>query len=444
MIFRIMLTFSRVHTTSSIRAADSTDDAIPKAGTTSDTVMKWALQWRSIILSSLGKTTYPYCLYIRSLDLTNLKELFEDPVFIKNSLYDQFFKGDLNFLVKTQGTVTRRPRLKTSSVTLVDKVGELICKYTGESAERNGGTAALEEVSGEIQKESLPKWIRWLPRLRSLTLWTGDILDGSVADVIKYHCPDFDSLTLLFCMGSRVDANLFSFFGGLRSNSLRALLVHNHHDAGPQTFLSLNNHRASLKQLTLGSLKEPALKSLSLLKGCTAIETLDLEDLTGSIDLEATENDTFLEIIAWLTSCKQLKSICLKKFVNGPRILTSVCLEHSIKLNSLSLETYNLSGNQEFHRALAQHTSLTSVELRGDAEDSFRDDIDTLVECLCKLKNLKYLDILGISDFFKTSEIQLLAMHLSKVHFTAHILTRNPLRQNPRHLQDRLLPWQTL
>ena len=30
-------------------------------------ISKWALQWKSIIRSSLGNTAYPYCLYIRSL-----------------------------------------------------------------------------------------------------------------------------------------------------------------------------------------------------------------------------------------------------------------------------------------------------------------------------------------------------------------------------------------
>jgi hypothetical protein len=192
-------------------------------------------------------------------------------------------------------------------------------------------------------------------------------------------------------------------------------MIHSSHDAGPETFLSLNNHHASLKHLTLGTLKVPALKSLSLLKGCTAIESLDLEDAYGTIDLEAIENDTFLETIAWLTSCKNLKSISLTNFVNGPQMLTSVCLEHAIRLNSLTLKGYSLANNQDFHRALSHQTSLVSLELKGDAEESFRDDIDTFLDCVCRLSNLKYLNILDISDYFNTHEIQLLAMRLSKV-----------------------------
>lgn len=44
-------------------------------------VSRWALLWKSIILSSLGMTLYPYCRYIRSLDLRDLKELLEDSKF---------------------------------------------------------------------------------------------------------------------------------------------------------------------------------------------------------------------------------------------------------------------------------------------------------------------------------------------------------------------------
>lgn len=410
---------------------------MPKSGTANSAISRWALQWRSIILSSLGETAYPYCLYIRTLDLTNLKELFDDPVF-KRQFEDQFFEGSMSVLKKSPGATTRRLKLNMNSVAVVDMVGELISKYAGDSAERNGGTAALEELSGEIQKDSLPKWIRRLPRLRSLTLWKGFVLNKTVADAVRDHCPDFESLTLYYGLGTEVDTCLSCFFMGLRSNTLRSLQIFSHHDAGPQTFLSLNNHHASLKHLSLGSLRGPALSSLSLLKGCTAIETLVLQDLVGRTDLEATENDVFLEFVAWLTSCKQLKNISLSNFLNGPKILTAVCLEHAIKLDSLHLAKYTLVGNQDFHRALAHQTSLTSLHLEGDAEDSFRDDIDTLVMCLGQLKNLKYLNILDISDYFRTSEIQLLALNLPKVEFSCITISYKTLSSVSESLRDSL------
>jgi hypothetical protein len=47
-------------------------------------VRKWANMWQSIILSCLGKTMYPYCRFIRVLNLRDLGYLFEDPKFRGN------------------------------------------------------------------------------------------------------------------------------------------------------------------------------------------------------------------------------------------------------------------------------------------------------------------------------------------------------------------------
>ena len=39
---------------------------------------KWAVLWRTLILSSLHKTLYPYSTYIRTLNLQDLEELLQD------------------------------------------------------------------------------------------------------------------------------------------------------------------------------------------------------------------------------------------------------------------------------------------------------------------------------------------------------------------------------
>ena len=41
-------------------------------------VKQWAVLWRTIILSSLGETLYPYAQYIRTLDLRDLELLLTD------------------------------------------------------------------------------------------------------------------------------------------------------------------------------------------------------------------------------------------------------------------------------------------------------------------------------------------------------------------------------
>ena len=43
--------------------------------------MQWASLWRTIVLSSLGKTLFPYSKYVRRLDLQDLQELLQDNKF---------------------------------------------------------------------------------------------------------------------------------------------------------------------------------------------------------------------------------------------------------------------------------------------------------------------------------------------------------------------------
>lgn len=71
------------------------------------TLLKWALQWKTIIRSSLGNTAYPYCLYIQSLDLRNLADLLEDPLFRENAL-ESFFANDMAGFLKAQPTPMKR------------------------------------------------------------------------------------------------------------------------------------------------------------------------------------------------------------------------------------------------------------------------------------------------------------------------------------------------
>lgn len=44
-------------------------------------VKKWAGLWRTLILASLGKTMYTYSRYLRTLNLQDLEELFQEPKF---------------------------------------------------------------------------------------------------------------------------------------------------------------------------------------------------------------------------------------------------------------------------------------------------------------------------------------------------------------------------
>lgn len=100
--------------------------------------------WKSIIRSSLDTraTAYPYCLYIRSLDLRNLEQLLEEPRF--RDAQDDFFSGDMEPIsrpqltpmkLKMRGSKGSYKRLDIS--TILELVGESITSYISQAASEN-------------------------------------------------------------------------------------------------------------------------------------------------------------------------------------------------------------------------------------------------------------------------------------------------------------------
>ncbi|KAH6715310.1 hypothetical protein BKA61DRAFT_549226 [Leptodontidium sp. MPI-SDFR-AT-0119] len=423
-----LLWLYRIHLQSTIISSEGNDADLIQNDTfqgrveaQKTTLFKWALLWKSIIRSSLGTTAYPYCLYIRSLDLRNLTDLLEDPQFRDKAL-DNFFADEMAQFLKSQETPMKQKmrgaraasrRLDVPNV--LELVGESITSFVSQAANQNRATVAVEDLSGNIRTAALTNWTSRLSKLKSMTLWDGAALDKSVAEAISESCYNFDDLTFFTCLRNDTDHDLASFFGGLRANTLRSFAALSAGALGPETLLSLNHHANSLKKLKMDGLRSDAVKNLSYLQGCTALESIELSDSNGAVDLESTEHDVFLEVINWLGRCEGIQELLLRNFISGPKILTQVCLKNNIRLRKLQVVGYTLAGAQEFHRALSHQTSLESLELRADPETAFRDDIDILVSSVCQLTNLKYLDLLSTSDYFSTSEILTLASHLRQL-----------------------------
>lgn len=314
---------------------------------------------------------------------------------------------------KMRGARAASRRLDVPNV--LELVGESITSFVSQAANQNRATVAVEDLSGNIRTAALTNWTSRLSKLKSMTLWDGAALDKSVAEAISESCYNFDDLTFFTCLRNDTDHDLASFFGGLRANTLRSFAALSAGALGPETLLSLNHHANSLKKLKMDGLRSDAVKNLSYLQGCTALESIELSDSNGAVDLESTEHDVFLEVINWLGRCEGIQELLLRNFISGPKILTQVCLKNNIRLRKLQVVGYTLAGAQEFHRALSHQTSLESLELRADPETAFRDDIDILVSSVCQLTNLKYLDLLSTSDYFSTSEILTLASHLRQL-----------------------------
>lgn len=213
----------------------------------------------------------------------------------------------------------------------------------------------------------------------------------------------------------KVDSHLAKFFNGLRPQTLQYFHIISYSSIETQSFLALNCHSRSLTELKLSNLTDSAIKALPMLKGCTALKVLELEDLQGSIELKTSHNDISLEVTAWLCECKCLESVELKKFVDGPAILTSLLVENNIHLKKLSLDGYAMRENQAFHSALVHQKKLQSLWLRGDGDDVTRDDIDVLVDSLCQLTDLRDLELKDVSDYFRDNDLCKLAKNLPEL-----------------------------
>ncbi|EUC37093.1 hypothetical protein COCCADRAFT_86323 [Bipolaris zeicola 26-R-13] len=350
------------------------------------TIQKWSILWRSIVASSLGATLFPYCRYIRSLDFRDLGYLLEDDQF-RAKISKQFFAGPLKQFEKTE-TLTnikgrKFTRIKTADV--IDAIGEVVTQHT----------PTLEVISGELQPGALVRWTPRLPRLQSLELWDGKPLEDELVHASIYeHCPHFNSLMIYTWRSTNNDQKFAKFLSSMRPNTLQTLQTISDVEAGAETFLALSNHGKSLEDLRLCVTKD-SIPHLALLKGCTALKTLRIEDMHGTVDLEATENDVFLETISWLQKCSNLQRLSFSKLQSGAAIITPVLLEEKIQLSSLEIDSYTLKDHKSFHQALVhQQSSLRVLFLSGDTEGMFRDDLDILVESLRQLRQLRDLHLI--------------------------------------------------
>jgi hypothetical protein len=173
-------TCSRIHNLKAVISSEGNDNDLIKNDTFQGrldaqkrTILNWALQWKSITRSSLGNTAYPYCLWIRTLDLRNLKDLLEDNVF--REFQDTFFADDMSSFLKMPETPMKmkvrgakgaaRRRLDVQGV--LEAIGESITSFVSESASQNRATVAVEDISGDIRAAALTRWVSRLSKLKS-------------------------------------------------------------------------------------------------------------------------------------------------------------------------------------------------------------------------------------------------------------------------------------
>ena len=373
--------------------------------------MKWASMWRSIILSGLDRTLFPYSHFIRILKLQDLRDLLIDEKFRVARVANTLFDADLaKYRVDRTVTVSNKknPYVVIDPDATVNRFAEVITQHA----------PLLEELRGcdLLGAENLSASIPLLPHLQTLSFFAGEALVG-LGPLLSRHCPHFNTLSIYGWNREDADRNLAAFLNEIRPNCLRSFEVHSRSSIGAETFLALNCHRESLQELKMNDIKADAIRHLSLLKECTNIQTLLLAETTPAMTVLDENDEHFLEMVAWLRECTVLQTLTFNNFLSAPSLLKYIAIEHQIKLSKLEVENYSMAESKEFHLALAHQPSLKSLSLRGEASENSADTL-ALVDALSKLGNLTELRLRDISDYFLNEHIICLAHSLKNLeHF---------------------------
>ena len=336
------------------------------------------------------------------LDLRNLSAMLEDFKFGGATL-TAFFAGPLKRFHFPKQEFKRKT---VDVVATLNAVGDAITLKT----------AQIEEIAGHLSPGFLPRWIERTRQLRALVLWKGDALANGAGNAIATHCEHFRSLTIREWLTPDADVTFAAFLNELKEDTLEYFEMISFNNIGASSFDALGRH-TSLQELTLANLNDDAMKNLHHLKGCTELHTLVLEDNFGTVRLEELNNDVFVEVVAWLSSCTKLRDLTLKRFWDGPALLSQVLSSPNLKLTKLSLEGYIVRNptSRLFHAALSEQKTLESVWLKGNGEDTLPDDLQIMVEGLSNLSNLKELVLKDVSDEFEADHIISLAFSLPQL-----------------------------
>ncbi|KAK0646556.1 hypothetical protein B0T16DRAFT_458462 [Cercophora newfieldiana] len=365
--------------------------------------------WRSLIASALGKTAYPYCTWIKALRLSNLMSLLEDMGQQKKALKGPFFSPPLQDLKV----------LDREGVTI--EVADLITKRIQADAQDADKSAQLLSLEGpHLPSARLSSFVSRLPRLTTLAVRDGSVLNGEVGMAIREGCPAFKELTCYYCNGADADTDLADFLRCLPSNTLESFTVNSVNSIGEATFRALTGHSVSLKRLGLMSLVPLAWESIDVLS-TPNLESLALEaDSRGRrMEPEMAEN-----ILLWLKQCVCLKELEMTSFSltdTTDTILDDLLESPDMKLTSLVLQRWGASPRMCF-----RHLG-TQTELRNLVITTIHDDDEVTL--------------------FSTAHNQLTSALTTQLHNLRHLATswpfgidqiRNIVQSNP-YLEELVL-----
>lgn len=379
------------------------DDVRQKDGSFADSqryFRSWANLWRSIISSSMEPlpTYKPYCRYLRILDFRNFEEMLESTHFRTITRF---------FFAKPMAPFNRK--IKRGKWEVQDPVATI--NHVGDSIVPKA--ILLEEISGHLNQGFLTRWVSQTPKLRRMVLWNGDALDREAGSVIADNCENFAALSILGWSDNKADDVFSKFLLDLKPDTIQYIQFISFSYIARKSFEALGRHRG-LKKLKLNNLCEAAMENLNGLKECTQIEVLSLQDNTSAVRLEELNNDVFLDVIAWLSSCRNLRDITITNFWDGPAILAAVAIAPDVRWTKLCLDGYTVrnASSASFHTALTDQKELEELFLKGNGDDTIPQDLEIMVSSISQLPKIKKLVLRQVSDEFDMTHISSLALNL--------------------------------
>ncbi|KAL2815726.1 hypothetical protein BJX63DRAFT_389477 [Aspergillus granulosus] len=411
----------RIYDTSPLRGGGIEDErfisrrpgqssAAQKSGPNS-TLKKWVTLWRSIVLSTLDLTYLPYYSYIRYLDLDDLGNLLGSGSNVKDELFTPELAEFVSREYVTEGNKRRR-----SSRNLPDN--EWIKVKLGSAIAKNN--SRIRGMSCDVPSTTLNEWVEGLPQLQSLTVWSGSALAQQAGEKIRDHCPDFRQLRIYIWQSIRLggppgdtEAEAEELFNTLRPGSLEHFEILSFHHLGPRSIKALGTQKDSLMELKLTSLEIDTIRELPSLGAFPALEVLALSDSARTAWTEEFY-ETVNKVADWMRSCKKLKRLELRKFMDDTHLLTKVLIEHDIRLSTLSLAGYKLANSGAFLGALPLQQSLEYLYLRGEGSEDTGDN-EKLVQAVSDLTNLRELELKDVSDWFTMDHVMALTPFLPKL-----------------------------
>ncbi|RAL11604.1 uncharacterized protein BO97DRAFT_369990 [Aspergillus homomorphus CBS 101889] len=372
-------------------------------------IRKWALLWRSIALSSLDQTYLPYYGYLRYLDLDDLGDLLKDPKFT-GQVRDDFYTPELLEIVSPDYQQKGNKRLRYSSRasdlsadSVKLKIGSAIVKKA----------TSIRGMSLNVPTETLLEWIEGLPLLQSLSIWSGDTLSQHAGLKLRQNCPKFKQLTIYSWRDrspGTAEAESEELLNELSPNTLECFEVISMCQLGPRTITALGSHLQSLSQLKLTSL---TIETIARLPSLSTLPSLEVLALTDSVP--AARDERFYAIVSqvaeWISSCKSLRQLDFRRFVDDPFLLSQILSNEGVRLTSLSLSGYTMTGSRAFHEALACQRTLRSLYLSGEGAFPSQDN-DILVHALNQMGDLRELYLKDISDGFSQDHVMTMTASL--------------------------------